>query len=130
LSSRYNSAGYTFAWHCTEPPDLADFAWGADPNDDPDDYGNLVDYVQAKAQIADAAEVFAAVGGRDAVLDSLRGGRAAYPYDDGGLAIEDDWAVSWWTSHYPDGTPVVGFTHSRIEHVFEPIGNYRSTVAP
>ena len=128
MTGRYDGGRYAFAWHCTEPPDLGAFAWSADADDDPDDYGNLVDYVQAKAETADAAEVVAAVGGRDAALASLRGGREAYPYGED-LAIEDDWAVNWWTSRYPDGTPVVGFTHSWIEHVFEPVGYCRPRAA-
>lgn len=117
-SGRYDNA-FRFAWHCTSPPDLAEFVWSADSDDGPDDYGNIVDYVQAKAEIVDSAEVVAAVGGREAVLNSLYGGRDAY---DEGLAIEDDWAVGWWKSRYPDGTPVYGFTHSGIEHTFEPVG--------
>lgn len=113
---------YTFAWHCTAPPPLVEFDFP--PGESPGDYHTIIDYIQKFAQPVPSSELIAAVsGGKETVLDSLFVGRDVY---DSGSDIENDWGVAWQKSRYPDGMPVYFFTHTGIEHVFEPVGYQRS----
>lgn len=108
---------YTFAWHCTAPPSLAEFDFP--PGESPGDYADAVDYVKRFAEAVPCEELIESVsGGKEAVLDSLAYGRESY----GDLDIANDWGVGWFKSRYPDGTPVYYLVHSGVEHVFEPVG--------
>lgn len=120
--SRYTGpTAYVFAWRCTDPPPLVEFDFP--PGESPGDYRTITDYIQRFAESVESSELIEAVsGGKETILNSLFSGPSTY---DDKSDIENDWRVNWHRSRYPDGTPIYFFTHSGIEHVFEPIG-YRN----
>lgn len=112
---------FVFAWTCPSPPDLSDWQSVTD-EDILSDYDGMVDYIKRHEEDISYLSLVRAVGGRQALS------AAGAPEDEpgkGGYKFKDDWSASYHKSVYPDGTPVVYFRFSGIEHVFEPAG-YRS----
>jgi hypothetical protein len=113
-SQKLTPGAYTFAWHCPSPP----------PEHTKQAYEetgfDLIDYITEHAEDITPAEFARAVGGWQNVREFWYGG---FP-SEGNLRADakfmsNDWSVSWYKSHYPDGTPIVFHTSSGIEHVYE-----------
>lgn len=105
---------YRFAWHCTSPPEKHTAQAEAETGYD------LIDYIMERAEPISASAFARAVGGWRTVRDDWYGG---FP-SDGNIGrdakfMRNDSTVSWYRSHYPDGTPIVFHTASGIEHVYE-----------
>ena len=106
--------GAEFAWHCPSPPSHLE-----DQAIEETGYG-IVDYIHSHAEEISPDELAKAVGGWKVVLGDWWGGfPSSGDFEDDVDFARKDWSVSWYRSHYPDGTPVVFHTASGIEHVYE-----------
>lgn len=113
-------ADFVFAWACPSPSrSLSD--WEGLVGEDLTDWSDIVDCIDRRSSVIDYETFAEKVGGEQVILENLWADSSVYS-EEGGLKIADDWSVSWHESTYPDGTPVLYFVHSGIEHVFEPRG--------
>ena len=99
---------WQFGWHCPAPPEH----W-------PDlDFG-LVDYITDRGEDVDCKDFLREVGPGEVEANWYGGGSS---WDHSGYDPCKDYHISWYRSHYPDGTPIYFHTASGIEHVWEPKG--------
>jgi hypothetical protein len=107
---------YVFSWHCTNPAvGLEDFS-----GEDLDDYRDIVDYIKRHAEEMDADDFANMVGGPEVIQRDFLGSKSEENIDEWWNFVKKDWSMGFYSSRYPDGTPIIYHNSSGVEHVYTP----------